>query len=625
MPSTAPSSSTHYSALTVPQLKSFLKSSGLSTQGKKAELVQRLVQHGVSEDGEKKDGEKEDGEKEDGSDADPDPYSDVRVRLDALSAASPHTPPVEHTITWFAAMTTYLGYAVLIIFGHIRDFLGMTMGLGSRYKQVPVSEPGAPGATGANMAPPKAPLLKSWENFYTRRLYHRIQDCFNRPVGGDAGASCRMSVIERVSYDNNKTMCIASTTAAGAKGAAADGCGNLDNFKKGDYNTINKSDGYIVRKCINLGSYNYLGFADDWNDTCKTSVLEALETNPVSCASSRIDNGTTSLHTDLEKLVARFLNKDDALVLNMGFNTNATTIPSLCGKGDLLISDALNHTSIVAGARSSKALIRVFKHNDAHDLESVLKEAIVMGQPRTRRPWKKIMVCVEGIYSMEGEYCNLKAIVKVCKKYKAFIYLDEAHSIGAMGATGRGVCEYAGVDTKDVDVLMGTFTKSFGGMGGYIAANQRTIDYLRTSCAGSLYHNSLSPIVCQQVLTAFRVILGEDGTDAGARKIKALRDNANYLRMRLSDMGLHVLGNYDSPILPVMLYNPTKIAAFSRECYKRGLAVVVVGFPAVPILMSRARFCVSAGHTRQDLDEACEKIEEVASLLKLRYARSAYG
>mmetsp|Transcript_18675 Transcript_18675/g.26981 ORF Transcript_18675/g.26981 Transcript_18675/m.26981 type:complete len:134 (-) Transcript_18675:315-716(-) len=122
-----------------------------------------------------------------------------------------------------------------------------------------------------------------------------------------------------------------------------------------------------------------------------------------------------------------------------------------------------------------------------------------------------------------------------------------------------------------------------------------------------------------------QVIMGEDGTNIGKRKLAALRDNSNYFRMRLSDMGLHVLGHYDSPIMPVMLYNPTKIAAFSRECFKRGLAVVVVGFPAVPILMSRARFCISAGHTREDMDRALEQIEEVADLLKLKYSKSIFG
>jgi len=279
----------------------------------------------------------------------------------------------------------------------------------------------------------------------------------------------------------------------------------------------------------------------------------------------------------------------------------------------------------VNGARASGSAIRVFKHNDAEHLDQVLREAIVIGRPRVRRPFNKIIVVVEGVYSMEGHYCNLKEIVKVCKANKAYLYLDEAHSIGAMGPNGKGCCDYAGVSPSDVDILMGTFTKSFGGMGGYIASSAPVINHLRNTCAGALYHTSLSPVVCQQIITAFKIIMGLDNTKIGRAKLTALKDNSNYFRMKLVDMGLHVLGNYDSPVVPVMLYNPTKIAAFSRECLKRGIAVVVVGFPAVPILMSRARFCISAAHTREDLDKALLGISEVADILKLRYAISHVG
>ena len=137
--------------------------------------------------------------------------------------------------------------------------------------------------------------------------------------------------------------------------------------------------------------------------------------------------------------------------------------------------------------------------------------------------------------------------------------------------------------------------------------------------------NSLSLSIYLYPIHYFQVIMGEDGTNIGKQKLQAVRDNANYFRMRLNEMGLHVLGRYDSPIIPVMLYNPTKIAAFSRECLRRGLAVVVVGFPAVPILMSRARFCISAGHTREQLDRALEEIDEIADTLKLRYNKTPFG
>lgn len=466
---------------------------------------------------------------------------------------------------------------------------------------------------------PLAVLLKSWENFYTRRIYHRVQDCFNRPIG--SAPSANFDMIERVSEDGSKSFSVLSKQHKL--------CTDISStYESGKHFGGMTEHGAITRKCLNLGSYNYLGFADDWNGTCEKQVLSSLEDLPVSLSSSRSEAGTSKLHVELEEIVARFLNKEEAIVFNMGFNTNSTVIPALISGSrgqDLIISDELNHTSIVNGARASGASIRTFRHNDAEHLEEILKEAILMGRPRSRRPWNKILVIVEGVYSMEGEYCNLKAVSTICKKYKAYLYLDEAHSIGAMGNSGRGCCEYAGVDTADVDIMMGTFTKSFGGMGGYIAASKDVINHIKASCAGMLYHNSLSPVVCKQVITSFQIIMGEDGTGIGKQKLKDLRDNSNYFRMRLNDIGLQVLGNYDSPIMPVMLYNPTKIPAFSRECLKRGLAVVVVGFPAVPLLEARARFCISAGHKRDDLDYALNQIEEVAKIVKLRYGISQFG
>lgn len=550
-----------------------------------------------------------------------DPYSDVRDRLEALSlhsrmvhayhsddSASPEYNG-EPTITFFAAWTTYLGYAVLIFVGHIRELCSKIFQRGRYLSDSQKRD------FESNEMNNYAPLLKSFENFYTRRLYHRIQDCFNRPVASNPGAN--IHVLERISFDGNKTMQVLGKTD------------NVDHeeaemYKKGKFYKL-VGENRVTRNCLNLGSYNYLGFADDWCTTCEKDVIASMQDLPISMGSCRMETGTSILHDKVEKLVAQFIGKESSMVLNMGFNTNATTIPALMGHGDLIVSDELNHTSIVNGARTSGSAIRCFRHNDTKHLEEILREAIVMGQPKTRRPWKKIMVIVEGIYSMEGEYCDLRNVVKVCKKYGVYVYLDEAHSVGAMGSTGRGCTEYTGVDPADVDIMMGTFTKSFGGMGGYIAGNKDIVDLLRKTCASSSYHNSLSPVVCQQVITSFQVIMGRDGTKIGKRKIDSLRDNSNYFRMRLCDMGLHVLGHYDSPIMPVMLYNPTKIAAFSRECLKRGLAVVVVGFPAVPILMSRARFCLSAGHTRAELDRALKEIDEIADLLKLRYSRSRFG
>jgi len=222
---------------------------------------------------------------------------------------------------------------------------------------------------------------------------------------------------------------------------------------------------------------------------------------------------------------------------------------------------------------------------------------------------------------MEGEMCPLDQIVRIKNKYKAYLFVDEAHSIGAIGHHGRGICELKGVDPNQIDVLMGTFTKSFGSVGGYLAGSNSLINWIRTQSAGSLYSTSMTPAATEQINQALLIMLGRDGTTLGQRKLNALRVNANYFRNKCKLMGLHVLGEEDSPVVPIMLYNPSKILSFSVECLKRGLAVAVVSFPATPVLLARSRICISAAHTRPDLDQALKKIGEVAELIGITYNR----
>jgi 7-keto-8-aminopelargonate synthetase-like enzyme len=473
-----------------------------------------------------------------------DPYADVRERLEALSLANrirngivPHDVELLRHASSFSSIESsqegeeeeetlnvpsvdaylvYLSYAMLISLGKFYDTVGTLWYLWQALLSWPLgwwySRSTGPAAAARFSSPSRpasshdpdcyAPLLKSWENFYTRHLYARVQDAFNRPIGSNPGAM--ISVLERGSTNHMKTMRVIGKLVE--KSVDGDQRCLSAEYERGPHFTTVPHNGVAARRCLNLGSYNYLGFADDWQNTCAPAVTNCVsEDFAPSTSSSRGEFGTTVLHEQLERIVADFCGKDDAIVLNMGFNVNASVIPTLMTHGDLILSDELNHTSIVAGARASGAAIRVFGHNDTKSLNHALREAVVMGRPRTRRPWNRIWVLVEGIYSMEGEYCNLRSIVQLCKQYGAYIYLDEAHSIGSMGATGRGVTEYCGVDTADIDIMMGTFTKSFGGMGGYIAAQQSIIDVLRERCAASVHHNALPPIVCQQVITAFQV------------------------------------------------------------------------------------------------------------------------
>jgi serine palmitoyltransferase len=254
-------------------------------------------------------------------------------------------------------------------------------------------------------------------------------------------------------------------------------------------------------------------------------------------------------------------------------------------------------------------------------LEKVLKESIIQGQPRTHRPWKKILIVVEGIYSMEGTIVNLPAIVRLKNKYKAYLYLDEAHSIGAIGPHGRGITDYFGIDPREVDVMMGTFTKSFGSAGGYIGGKRSLIQHLRIHSPAGAYATGMSPPIAQQIITSMRIIMGKDGTNEGQRRIRALAANSRYFRQRLCQMGFIVYGHDDSPVTPVILYQPAKIAAMVRSMTDHHVAVVGVGFPATPLIESRARFCMSAGHTKQMLDHVLHAVDQVGDQLLVKYSK----
>ena len=370
---------------------------------------------------------------------------------------------------------------------------------------------------------------------------------------------------------------------------------------------------------INMASYNYLGFAQ-CEGLCAEAVKKCVKEEPISIATPRSQGGTHPLHIELEKLVAEFLGVEDSVVISMGFATNSFVIPAFAGQGTLILSDQLNHSSLVFGCRLSGAKIRVFRHNDLRDLERLLRESIVEGQPRTRRPWKNIWVVVEGLYSMEGNIIRLPKLLELREYYKFYLFVDEAHSIGALGPRGRGVCDFWDVDPTKVDILMGTFTKSFGAAGGYLAGKKEVIDHIRAESIAYNYTEPLAPPLCAQIITAMKIIMGDLSPGEGQRRLDAIRENSIYFMRELKKMGFLVPGDEGSPIVPVLILNPAKIAAFSREAMLRGVAAVVVGFPATGIIESRVRFCISASHTRADLDKVLEITSEVGDILRMKYA-----
>ena len=410
----------------------------------------------------------------------------------------------------------------------------------------------------------KPPLFgESKEDYYIRKVYGSSLDCFHRPIKGPAATKIKVCLRKEKYVENTRQLII----------------------NPGKY-----------KEAINFGSYNYLGFGG-YHEKITPIIIETLKKSGSCMNGFAKEIGISDEQKKLEKKLAEFLHKEDCIISPMGFTTNSTLIPILVSKGDLILSDALNHSSLIIGMKSSKAEIKIFKHNDIYDLKSKLDEVKENGLKNGKQP-SKILVFVEGLYSMEGEFCKLKEIITLKKAYGFYLYIDEAHSIGCLGKTGRGIVEQLGCSFDDIDIMMGTFSKSFASAGGYIASDKKTISLLRNNSYSYVYGNPMSPVAAQQIMSCLEII----NSPEGKRRIAQLKKNSITLRTKFIDAGCHVLGDLESPVIPVMIYHPAKIKDISRICLKNGVAIVVVGFPACPIDACRIRFCVSAGHTDEDIE-----------------------
>ncbi|KAG1903560.1 pyridoxal phosphate-dependent transferase [Suillus fuscotomentosus] len=519
---------------------------------------------------------------------------------------------------YYIVFATHISLFILHLLGHMRDFFGKRFAKSYFAHLVPQNG--------------YAPLNTNFDSFFTRRLRGRMTDCLCQPVTGVPGRT--IVILDRHSIDNNYTQ-----TYTGGK-----------------------------TRALNISSYNYLGFSQG-GGCCSDAVKESIRRYGVSNCGTRLEGGSSELHVSAEALVARFVGTEDALISSMGFATNSTFIPALVGKGSLIISDELNHASIRIGARQSGAYIRIFKHNDMSSLESLLREVISQGQPKTHRAWKKVLVIVEGLYSMEGTVLNLPKIVELKQIYKFHLYIDEAHSIGALGPRGRGVTDYFNIPPSSIDVLMGTFTKSFGAAGGYIAGPKSLIDCLRLRGHSCPYAEAIAPPVLVQIVASMASIMGvvsaprptnstfslspvgsivtprdktkellgmvpasslptwmnlppalADGSEARAR-IRRLAFNSRYLHAGLKKLGFIIYGHSFSPIVPLLIFNPGKLPTFVRmmRSYSPPIVVVVVAYPATPFETARARFCPSASHTKEDIDIVLRACDEVGEILDLKH------
>ena len=346
---------------------------------------------------------------------------------------------------------------------------------------------------------------------------------------------------------------------------------------------------------INYSTYNYLGLTAD--ERVINFTKDAIDKHGTSVSGSRILTGEIELHRMLERKIADVLGVDDAVVFVGGHCTNVNLIGNLVNKRDLILHDDFAHNSIVQGSILSHAKRVHFSHNDMNDLENKLKNL--------RDKYRRVLIVAEGIYSMDGDVCNLPELIRLKKQYGALIMVDEAHSFGTIGKNGSGITSYFDVDPKDVDILMGTLSKSVASCGGYIAGNKEFIWYLRHGSPGFIFSCGLSP---SNTAAAYKAI---DIFSSDSSKIDKLHENAEYFLKSVSELGYDTGLSIGTSIVPIIIGNSRKTVEISNKLYEMGINALPIIHPAVKEDESRIRFFMSADHTREDLDKTIEALRSL--------------
>lgn len=353
------------------------------------------------------------------------------------------------------------------------------------------------------------------------------------------------------------------------------------------------------KEYINFSSYNYVGMSGDPQVT--SAVKAAVDRFGTSVSASRLVSGEKTIHRELERGIADFIGVEDSIVLVGGHSTNETTIGHLFGPGDLILHDALAHNSIIMGCKLSGARRRPFPHNDWKAVDQLLTDL--------RGEYRRVLVVIEGVYSMDGDVTPLPKFIEVKKRHKAFLMVDEAHSIGTMGEHGRGVSEFYKVNPADVDIWMGTLSKSFGSCGGYIAGCKALVEYLKYTAPGFVYSVGLSPSNTAAAVASLRVL------EAEPQRVRRLHENAKQFLELAKSKGLNTGMSKDSPVVPIIIGNSMHALMLSKQLKNRGINVQPILYPAVEEKAARLRFFITTCHTPEQIKttvEACA--EELAKI-----------
>ena len=362
-----------------------------------------------------------------------------------------------------------------------------------------------------------------------------------------------------------------------------------------DQDTVVTIDG---RKVLMFGSNSYLGLTN--HPEVKAAAIAAVEKYGTGCAGSRFLNGTLDTHIALEKALAEFAGKEDAIIFSTGFQVNLGTISCLLGREDYIIWDALNHASIIEGIRLSPAKSLRYKHNDMAALERRLQQC---------DPERIKLIVVDGVFSMEGDLCKLPEIVQLAEKYGASVMVDEAHGFGVLGDHGRGVCNHFGL-TDHVDLIMGTFSKSFASIGGFIAGSKTTINFIRHQARSYIFSASCTPAATAAAHKSLEIMLREP------ERVLALQEKTVYCLDRFRKLGFEI-GNTATPIVPLFIRDNEKTFRVTAMLFEEGVFVNPVVAPAVAPEDTLIRFSLMATHTYEQLDEAITKIHKVFQALDI--------
>lgn len=357
------------------------------------------------------------------------------------------------------------------------------------------------------------------------------------------------------------------------------------------------------RDLISFATYNYLGMSGDPYVT--EIAKKALDQYGTSSSASRLVSGERTIHRQLEKGIAKFIGVEDAIVYVGGHQTNETTIGHLFGPGDLILHDALSHNSIIQGAILSGARRRPFPHNDWKALDEVLSEV--------RHEYRRVLVVIEGVYSMDGDFPELPRFVEVKKRHKTFLYVDEAHSTGTMGATGRGLFEHYGVDPRDVDLMMGTLSKAFGSCGGYISGCKELIEYLKYTSPGFVFSCGLPPANAAASLASLELLQREP------QRVAKLQSNSRLFLELAKEAGLNTGMSNNTPVVPIIIGNSIEALRLSRQMFERGVNVQPILYPAVEEKAARLRFFITAAHSHEQIRRTVAILAEEISLLDPRH------